>query len=68
MTADIVNLRRARKAKQRHEAEGEAAANRIKFGRAKAERKASEAERDRAARSLDGVRRHDGSATEGSDT
>lgn len=38
MTADLINLRRARKAKARSHAEAEAAENRIKFGRQKSQR------------------------------
>ena len=57
MTADIVNLRRARKAKARAGREETAAANRTAFGRTKAEKAEATAERERAARSLDGHRR-----------
>ncbi|MBN8994540.1 MAG: DUF4169 family protein [Rhizobiales bacterium] len=57
MTAEIVNLRRARKAKTRAEKEREAEANRIAFGRTKAERKATAAERERAGRAIDSHRR-----------
>ncbi len=42
--AEIINLRRARKAKAREEAEATAAANRIAFGRTKAERAVTDAE------------------------
>ena len=38
MSAEIINLRRARKAKQRREADARAEENRAKFGRTKAER------------------------------
>ena len=54
MTADIINLRRARKAKVRREAEAQAAENRVRFGRTKAER-----EQSRMQRALD-EGRHDG--------
>ena len=57
MTADIVNLRRARKAKARTERDKTAAANRAVFGRPKSEKVKSEAERQRAARALEGHRR-----------
>jgi hypothetical protein len=57
MSADIINLRRARKAKERREAEATASENRANFGRAKAERQASRAEKDLAARRLDANRR-----------
>ena len=52
--AEIVNLRQVRKQKARAQAEKTAAQNRIAFGRTKAERKLTEAERDKAARHIDG--------------
>lgn len=60
MSADIVNLNKARKAKVRADKERSAAANRTRFGRSKADRRAEELERDRARRELDGARRQDG--------
>jgi hypothetical protein len=57
MPADIVNLRRARKAKARTEHEKTAADNRIAFGRTKAEKQLTKAERERAARAIDAHRR-----------
>jgi hypothetical protein len=54
--AEIVNLRRARKQKARAEAGKTAEQNRIDFGRSKAERRLAEAERDKAARHIDGHR------------
>ncbi len=54
--AEIVNLRRARKQRARQQAEVEAERNRIAFGRSKAERLLTEAERDKATRLLDGHR------------
>jgi hypothetical protein len=54
--AEIVNLRRIRKQKARTEAEKAAAQNRIAFGRTKAERSLTEAQRDKAARHIDGHR------------
>jgi hypothetical protein len=56
MTAEIVNLRKARKAKARAADEARAAENRALFGRSKAERKATEAEKDLTLRRLDGHR------------
>ena len=53
---EIVNLRRARKARNRAEDERKAAENRVAFGRTKAERKQSEAEQALAAGRLDGHR------------
>jgi len=52
--AEIINLRQARKQKVRAEAAKTAEQNRISFGRTKTERKLTEAERDKAARHIDG--------------
>lgn len=57
MPAEIINLRRARKAKNRREAEAQAAENRITFGRTKAERQATDAAKALDARRLDGLQR-----------
>lgn len=57
--AEIINLNRARKAKLKDEAEKQAAENRVKFGRTKAEKRRDQAESDRAARELDGKKRDD---------
>lgn len=54
--AEIINLRRARKQRARQDADEQAQQNRIAFGRTKAERRLTEAERDKAARTLDGHR------------
>ena len=54
--AEIVNLRRARKARRRSEKEKQAAANRRSFGRSKDQRRAERVEKDRQARDLDGKR------------
>ncbi|MBY0566327.1 MAG: DUF4169 family protein [Hyphomonadaceae bacterium] len=56
---DIVNLKRARKAKERAEAEAKAQANRIAHGRTKTEKKLSKAEQEAAQRKLDGHKRND---------
>ena len=53
---EVVNLRRARKAKARTERETAAAANRAAFGQTKSEKAAAEAEMDRATRDLDGAK------------
>lgn len=55
--AEIINLRQARKAQKRKEAEATAAANRAKFGQTKAGRTTQATESARAARLLDGARR-----------
>jgi hypothetical protein len=57
--AEIVNLKRVRKAKARAEKDEIASANRIKFGRTKAEREKAEAGRALEARKLDGHKRED---------
>jgi hypothetical protein len=54
--ADIVNLQRVRKNKARREREAEADANRRRFGRTRAEKKADEDAATRASRSLDSKR------------
>lgn len=57
MPADIVNLRSFRKEKARTERKVEAAENRAKFGRTKAEKRTSADEAERTARRLEGHRR-----------
>jgi len=66
MSAEIINLRRARKTKRRQEAETKAAEKRAKFGQSKAARAAKDAEQDLEARRLDALRRErgDGGADE----
>ncbi len=54
---EIINLRRARKAKTRAGHDATAAANRAAFGRTKAEKTAAQAEIDRRNRGLDGNKR-----------
>ena len=54
---DVVNLRRARKQRERTASATQAAANRAAFGRTKVEKAAEDADRQRAARDLDGARR-----------
>jgi hypothetical protein len=53
---DVVNLRRARKAVARSQAEQKADANRIAFGRTKAEKSLTKGERDLAERHIEGHR------------
>ena len=57
--ADIVNLRRARKAKGRAEKDRAADANRAKFGTAKSKRDLAKARADKAARDLDSSKLED---------
>lgn len=51
--AEIVNLRQMRKQKARQDKEKTADANRLKFGRTKAERKHTRAEAELEAKKLD---------------
>jgi len=53
---DVVNLRDARKRKQRADQDRKAAENRAKFGRTKGEKKRAAAEAERENRRLDQVR------------
>jgi hypothetical protein len=57
--ADIINLRQARKARARADAETRAAANRVRFGRTAQEKQAMDAEARRADALLDGAKRED---------
>lgn len=57
--AEIINLRQARKNKARADKEARAAENRIAFGRTKAEKSLTQAERDMAARRIDVHKRDD---------
>ena len=54
--ADVINLRRARKDKARREHEREAAANRLRFGRTKAQKSADQDTATRSRRTLDDKR------------
>ncbi len=54
---EIVNLNKARKARERQEAEATAAANRTRHGRTKAEKALDKARAEKAARDLDGHER-----------
>ena len=57
MAADIINLRRARKAKMRTTRELKAAENRERFGLSKAEKAKATSERERDERLIEGHRR-----------
>jgi hypothetical protein len=52
--SEIVNLRQAKKRRARTEKDAKAAANRVAFGRTKAERQKTSAERVKDKRDLDG--------------
>ena len=54
--AEIVNLRRARKAHERAEREKRAEESRARFGQSKAEKNLEAARRDKTRRELDGKR------------
>jgi Domain of unknown function (DUF4169) len=54
--AEIINLRRARKSKERERQQAEAAQNRAVFGRSKAEKRLTESERALAEAGLDARR------------
>ena len=55
-TAKIINLRHARKQKRRADKEEQAAVNRIKFGRSKAEKTKTDAAAKSEQRQLDGAK------------
>ena len=55
--ADIINLRRQRRARDQAQAEVQAAENRILHGRTKAERERDRMQAEQARRKLDALRR-----------
>ena len=55
--AEIINLRMARKAHNRTQAEQQAAENRAKYGQSKADKTKQRADTERQVRALDGARR-----------
>ncbi|MBX3483214.1 DUF4169 family protein [Phenylobacterium sp.] len=57
--AELINLNRARKAKQKAAGKAQAAENRVAFGRTKAEKTSSKLASERARRELDGKKRED---------
>ena len=64
MSGDVVNLRMARKRRDRTAKEAQAERNRFEHGRSKAERELARARNEKAARDLDASRREpdDGSS------
>jgi hypothetical protein len=60
MSAEIVNLRKARKVKERADKQRRAAENRVLHGRSKAERERDADVKARVRRELDGARREPG--------
>lgn len=57
MTAEIINLRQFRKARERSRKEAQAEENRAKFGQSKTERQRLSLEAEHANRHLDGAQR-----------
>ncbi len=57
--AEIINLNRARKARQKAGAKATAEANRLLHGRTRADRDAQKIERERADRHIEGHKRED---------
>lgn len=57
--AEVINLRLARKARQRSAAQREAETNRALHGETKAQREQRAAEAERTRRTLDGAKRED---------
>ncbi|MBE9554176.1 MAG: DUF4169 family protein [Proteobacteria bacterium] len=57
--AEIVNLNRYRKAREKERAQAEAEENRVRHGRTKAEKLRDADERDSETRSLDGAKLED---------
>ena len=55
--ADPINLNKARKTRAREDAKRQAAENRVRFGRGKAETAATKLEAERARRALDQAKR-----------
>lgn len=68
MTAEIINLNKVRKARERADREREAHENRLKYGQSKAERSLVDAQQRKTQGELDGARRDDnGPAKEADD-
>ena len=68
MSAEIVNLRRVRKANAKASKVEKAAENRVRFGRTKAEREREALEQARVTRTFEGARRAgDGEGTTNDD-
>jgi hypothetical protein len=57
LVTEPINLNRARKARDRARAKEQAAANRVAFGRTRAQKEADAIESERRARALDGATR-----------
>lgn len=57
LVADIINLRRARKARSRAASDTKASANRILYGRTSEEKQAARADKEQREKALDGAKR-----------
>jgi hypothetical protein len=57
--AEPINLNKARKARAEADAKRQAAENRVRFGRTKAEKQASKLDAERARRELDQTKREE---------
>ena len=57
--AELINLNKARKVRERSAAKAQAAENRTKHGRTKGEKTVTKLEAERANRDLDGAKRED---------
>jgi len=57
--AELINLNKAKKARDKVAGKAKAAQNRVKFGRAKGERVTGKLEAERARRELEGKKRKD---------
>jgi hypothetical protein len=66
MTAEIINLNKVRKARERADREREAHENRLKYGQSKAERNLADAQHRKSQAELDGAQRG-GLAEDGAD-
>jgi hypothetical protein len=67
MTAEIINLNKVRKARERADREKEAHENRLKYGQTKSERGLVDAQHRKSQAELDGARREDDRPAEDDD-
>lgn len=67
MTAEIINLNKVRKARERADREKEAHENRLKYGQSKSERSVIDAQHRKSQADLDGARRDDNDPADDAD-
>ena len=67
MTAEIINLNKVRKARERADREKEAHENRLKYGQSKSERSVVDAQHRKSQADLDGARRDDSDPADDAD-